>query len=78
MTNREKILSEMEALDGDDLFKALGPADLANKLGTNMCDDCARKRGYRCQGDAENCPTWGEWMEWDCRAERILMPEEWD
>ena len=81
MTNREKILSEMEALDGEDLYKALGKADLGNRLCENKCRDCEAMRGGHCEDDDDaddRCPSWGEWMNYDCRAERILMPEEWD
>ena len=80
MTNRERIMADLAALSDEDFWRAFGPADLANRLSDTMCRDCAARRPDASPegDDAGACPSMGEWMSWDCRAERMLSPAEWD
>lgn len=75
MTNHERLIEELGALDMEELWKAFGPADLANRLGDRLCADCPRFKD--CEDDDVTCPSWNEWGEWEWNGRQILAPDEW-
>ena len=76
MTNKRKLLMELGELSGEELFYALGPLDLANKLSDMGREDCARQHGGECPGDCEHddscVVSTGQWLDMPCMRETIL------
>lgn len=74
MTNREKLMEELNAMSSDDLYMAFADNHVTRAIDDAMCDDCKARRG-RCVsgGDDEPCPvTLGDWMDMPAREAAIL------
>lgn len=71
MTNRRKLLTELEQLSSAELFAVLGPWDLANKLSDLSCIDC--RAGHLAECEVDKCNFSIErWLDMPCTRESIL------
>ena len=78
MTNREKLMSEMNGLDNRQLMDALGDGSLAYLIDEYACADCKAEHGgeCRCAEEDDGCCGNGEkWLDMPCRHERLLDME---
>lgn len=76
MTNRDKLLSEIDRLDGEALFRMLGHVALADRLSDLLCQDCRAMHGGACPSPGDNgCPEVADWLGWPCTHETIITSE---
>lgn len=74
MTNREKLMAELAGLDNAAFYMALAENDAVTAMENRQCEDCAATLGpCPCPDGEAPCrlPT-EEWMDWECRQDRIL------
>ena len=74
MTNRDKLFRELDALNGEQLFMALGRLDIVTRLNDYACADCMAQRGGECQApDDDACllPV-ADWMDQPCTRDSLL------
>lgn len=74
ITNREKLMEELNAMSSDDLYMAFADNHVTRAIDDAMCDDCKARRG-RCvaTGEDEPCPvTLEDWMDMPARGAAIL------
>ena len=83
MTNREKLIAEIDALSDGALEDLLMSGWQQKDLGLTLCQDCRARVGevydYDCgikDDDYDSCPGFDEWLHWPCRHERLLEVAE--
>jgi len=77
VTNREKIMAEINAMDDEQLADFLLGSEYGNALSFEVCGDCEAEYGpcpYHDEGDRCNLSE-AEWMNKPCRRERLLVKE---
>lgn len=74
MTNREKLLEELAALDNAAFYIALTDHRCCVAMENAQCTDCVGRFGPCPCPDADGpCRvSTEEWMDWPCRRERLL------
>ena len=78
MTNRERLMADLSALDNAALYHALTDNRAISRLEINQCDDCKAKHDGACpwpDDDACNLDT-ETYMDWPCTRPRIYPPED--
>ena len=80
VTNRDQLIDELAAMDGESLYMALADNRLTRRIDDLWCEDCKRMHGGTCPcpEDGKDCPlSEAEWMELPCERERLLerLPE---
>lgn len=68
MSNREKILEELAAMDNETLFNMMCSYQVS-RVDDFLCADC-HTVGHRCP--EEDCDFVDEWMREPCRHGRLL------
>ncbi len=78
-TNRDQLIDELAAMDGESLYMALADNRLTRRIDDLKCEDCHRMHGDECPDpDGDDCGmSKAEWMELPCERERLLerLPE---
>ena len=79
MTNREKLMEELNGLDGGALYAALAKNRVIMAMEFAMCVDCKAANGGECptaHGDDIPCPfNIAEWLSMPARHVSILRRE---
>ena len=72
MTNRDRIMAELAAMDNQVFYKVLdGSADPA--LTDRLCHRCEQKHGGTCPLGDEDCLLWdGSWLDEEWIGEALL------
>lgn len=68
MTNRERVMQELAAMNDQELHDTLTNDNESNSLMDRLCFACAAKHGGKCPVGATDCLIWdGSWLrdEWD-------------
>ena len=74
VSNREKLMEELETLDGKEFLRILKDGALLMKIDCLMCEDCRNENGGRCPyPDDDQCATSNEkWLEATCTRETLI------
>lgn len=78
MTNRDQLIDELAALDGEALYTQLADNRLTQRIDDLKCEDCHRLHGGMCPapGNDDVCAlTPGDWLELPFERERLLETE---
>ena len=78
MTNREKLLEEINAMTDRELDDLIQGFPYPINTGLLICRDCQARIGktYDFDCGVEDCEGRGdEWMQWPCRHDRLLVPD---
>ena len=77
MTNRDKLMEELDALSDAALYDAMADNHVNIAINIARCADCKAGHGGRCAfyDDDDHCPaTFEDWMEAEAR-ETAILPE---
>ena len=77
MTNREKIMAEINAMDDEQLADLLLGSEYSNTIANEVCGDCEAELGPCTYENVDDTCQLSEanWMRKPCRRERLLVKE---